>query len=180
VEHPILEALRRDHQNVTRVMTLASKELDALADGREADYSLLEDAFRYLTGYSDLHHHPLEDLVYAELTKVSPQASREIEPIVREHDELIRLGQEFLAAVEAVEESAIIRLDRFVQSGKSYLAKLGEHMGVEERALFPLAAEQLSADSWALIQSGFQRAPDPLFGSSVEREYEQLLARIRA
>lgn len=161
-------------------MRIVSHELDELEANREPDYELLEDILRYITRYSDVHHHPTEDLVYAELRKLSPAAAQEVEDVVGEHEGLIEQGQAFLEAVEAVEEAAIVRRDRLLAAGRKYLAALGRHMGTEEAKLFPLAAERLSSAGWARVEASAGQPPDPLFGGTVEREYRTLWQRIQA
>lgn len=180
MEEEILATLHQDHVNLSRLMRIIAHELDELEAGREPDYELVEDILRYITGYSDIHHHPTEDLVYDELRKISPEAAGEVEEIVAQHHGLIDQGRAFLEAIEAVEEAAIIRRDRLLDSGRKYLTALGRHMGTEEGKLFPLAAERLSAESWSAVEAGAQQPPDPLFGESVEREYQTLWQRIEA
>jgi hemerythrin-like domain-containing protein len=101
-----------------------------------------------------------------------------VQQIIGQHEQLIRQGQAFLEQIEAIEESAIVRRDHFVEAGRAYLNTLGQHMGIEEKSLFPLAADALTAEGWLRIERGFERTPDPLFGPAVEQRYRNLLTRI--
>jgi len=176
----ILAELRRDHANIARVMRVAARELDALEAGDSADYSLLEEIMRYLTGYSDAHHHPTEDILFAELGASSAEARDEVAAIAAEHDTLTERGRDFLQAVESVEGEAIVRRDALVRSGRDYFGALGRHMGVEESRLFPLAAKRLSPEAWKALGERIERAPDPLFGPALDEEYRRLWQRIEA
>lgn len=180
MKHRLLERLHADHVNMAGVMRVMSEELDRLEAGEAADYELLDDALRYIAGYSDVHHHPVEDVVYDELANAAPEAAADLGRIVEQHEKLIRQGQELQAAVAAVEEAAIVRRDRLVEAGRAYLDALGRHMHIEEETLFPLAAEHMSADSWGRVESNLRLPPDPLFGPKPETEFEVLLGRIRA
>jgi len=176
----VLAELRRDHANISRVMRVAARELDALEAGESADYGLLEEIMRYLTGYSDAHHHPTEDILFAELGVRSPAARAEVDAITAEHDTLIVRGREFLEAVEAVEDEVMVRRDALVRSGRDYFAALGRHMGIEEARLFPLATQELSPEAWEALGERIERAPDPLFGPALDEEYRRLWQRIEA
>lgn len=176
----ILAELRRDHANISRVIRVAARELDALEAGDSADYSLLEEIMRYLTGYSDAHHHPTEDVLFAELEAISAAARAEVEALTAEHETLTESGRDFLEAVEAIEEEAIVPRDALVKSGRDYFAALDRHMRVEEARLFPLAAKELSPETWHALTERIERAPDPLFGPAVDEEYRRLWQRIDA
>lgn len=176
----ILEELERDHANISRVKRLAMHELDALESGQEADYSLLEEIMRYITSYSDAHHHPTEDILYEALKSSSPAAAARVEAVVGEHEPLIEKGRALLEAIEAVEEGAIVRRDVIVATGRDYFNALGRHMGVEERELFPMAARELPPDAWAELDARVERAPDPLFGPAIDEGFRRLWQRIEA
>jgi hemerythrin-like domain-containing protein len=176
----ILAELRRDHANLSRMMRLAARELDAFEAGETVDYGLLEDIMRYITGYSDVHHHPAEDLVYDALGRISPDAARDVASIIDEHAVILELGKEFLTAIESVEEEAIVPRGLLLEKGRRYLEALGRHMHTEESRLFPLAEKQLAADVWHRLEEKAARPPDPLFGPSVEQDYANLRHRIEA
>lgn len=176
----ILQDLRQDHINVGRVLTIAEQAIDAIAAGNSTDYDLLEDVMRYVTGYSDVHHHPTEDVVYEQLKRCSPDAASKVDAITAEHDVLIQKGRAFLELVEAVEGEAMVRRDQFVRVGREYLSALGRHMGVEERELFPLAAAALSPAAWVEVGALVGAQPDPLFGPSIDEEYRRIWERIQA
>lgn len=161
-------------------MRVAAKELDALEGGQSADYGLLEDIMRYVTGYSDAHHHPTEDVLYDELKSRSPAVAAQVEAIVGEHETLIDRGREFLETIEAVEDGAIISRDALLAVGREYIDTLGRHMGIEEKRLFPLASSELTDEAWSAMDERIERAPDPLFGSSVDERFRRLWQRIEA
>ncbi len=176
----ILDGLRRDHAHVGRLLRIAERELNVLEQGRSADYGLLEDIMRYITGYSDAHHHRVEDVLYDELERSSPDAAKRVEAVVSEHGPLIEQGRSFLETIEAVEEEAIVRRDQFIAMGRAYVSALGRHMGVEESELFPLAEKSLTDDDWRQLNERTDTPPDPLFGESVDTEFRQLWARLQA
>ena len=60
----ILEELREDHRNLTRLLDLLENECRDIPDEGEPDMDLLHDIMHYMTVYPDAIHHPREDLVY--------------------------------------------------------------------------------------------------------------------
>jgi hemerythrin-like domain-containing protein len=176
----VLDKLRRDHANVGRVLRLLGPEFDRIEAGEPADYDLLHDAMRYVTGYSDLHHHPAEDVLYEALVKASPEAAKEVAAIVSEHEKLIERGRSFLDTVEAVVEEAMVRREEFLRIGRDYVDTLGRHMGIEESRLFPLADKTLSQEDLAAVTERLNRLPDPLFGPALDEEFRHLWNRIES
>ena len=54
-----------DHVNFARLLNLLEGELDLLHDAGSPHYQLMLDIMYYMTHYSDVLHHPKEDLVCA-------------------------------------------------------------------------------------------------------------------
>ena len=176
----VMTKLRQDHANVAQVLAVLERELDRIEQGGSADYELLQDVMRYITGYSDLHHHPAEDVLYEELAKAAPEAAGELSVILTEHEKLIDKGRQFLETIEAVEEEAMVKRADFLRIGHAYVDTLSHHMGIEESRLFPLADRVLSDDAFANVSERLERQPDPLFGPALHEEYRQLWKRIEA
>ncbi|MDH3511912.1 MAG: hemerythrin domain-containing protein [Gammaproteobacteria bacterium] len=176
----VMRGLHRDHAHLSEIRNLACLELAAIEGGQHEDYCLLEDIMRYVTGYPDTHHHPTEDIVFAQLKARAPGTAPEVDRILADHAALLVKGRRFLEAIQAVEEGTIMRRDEFVDRGQEYLSSLGEHMRVEESRLFPLAKEHLSDADWDEIGRRVQRQDDPVFGASVDEDYRQLWQRIQS
>lgn len=178
--HDTLEELRQDHRNVARLMALGRAVLEAMAAGGAADVTELDDIMRYLTGYSDVHHHPTEDIVFERLKARVPDSRTALDAILAEHDDLIRKGRAFLDHLDAARDEAMVRRDRLVEAGKDYFSMLNEHMSTEERELFPLADRALTSEDWDEIDARIERRPDPIFGAALDEQYRRLWQRIQA
>lgn len=174
----ILPGLYGDHHHLAKIAAIARQELMALEAGDRADYGLLEDVMRYVTGYPDTHHHPAEDVVYAQLKKRVPEAAAAVEEIVKEHETLLAKGRRFLEAIQGVEEGAVMRRDEFVRRGHEYLQLLDRHVRAEESHLFPLAAKHLSEEDWSAIEQRIERQTDPIFDTPIRDDYRRLRQRI--
>ncbi len=170
----IVETLYADHVNIAQVIGIAEQALTSLEAGETIDYSLLEDIMRYMTGYPDTHHHPLEDVVFDRLKNRSPDLAPELDAIVSEHERIISMGRRFLAAVEAAEEDAMLERGKMVALGRDYVSLLTKHMDIEEGKFFPAAEASLTDSDWDSVREQFEHRPDPLFGGSLEEEYGRL------
>ncbi|WP_428103226.1 hemerythrin domain-containing protein [Candidatus Rariloculus sp.] len=170
----IIDDLHQDHVNAAQVLKIAERTLGSVEAGEDADFSLLEDAMRYITGYSDTHHHPVEDIVFRQLRKRSPQMAAEIDAIAAEHDSIIMKGKRFLDSVAAVEEGALVPRSALVNRGREYLSTLSKHMDLEESTLFPAAATMLDESDWESVSKRIDCRPDPLFGTSLDEDYRRL------
>lgn len=176
----VMQGLYQDHAYLSEISNIARQELEALAAGEHAEYSLLEDIMRYVTGYPDTHHHPAEDVVFAQLKTRVPEAAKDVDRILTEHAALLAKSRIFLEAIQAVEEGTIMRRDEFVRRGHDYFDFLAEHMRVEESQLFPMAEEQLTEADWTEIAQGVEQQTDPIFGKTVDEDYRQLWQRIQS
>ena len=175
----VMQGLYQDHANLAEITNIARQELEALEAGEHAEYSLLEDIMRYVTGYPDTHHHPTEDVVFAQLKTRVPGAATDVDRMLTEHSTLLAKSHLFLEAIQAVEEGTIMRRNEFVHLGQDYFDFLAEHMRVEESRLFPVAEEQLTDADWTEVDQRVQQITDPVFGETVDEDYQRLWQRIQ-
>jgi hemerythrin-like domain-containing protein len=178
--HAILEGLHQDHINMSKIAALIAAELADLEDGAPLNYDLLENIMSYVTAYPDTYHHPTEDIVFARLRHVAPEAGTDIDALLAEHEKLLAYGREFLRAIRAIEEDAVVTRAEFLEKGRGYLELLSGHMNREEAGLFRLAAEHLDVADWEEIGARVEAMEDPLFGSAVNADYRRLWQRITA
>ena len=180
MRHSVLDRLHEDHAHMATIIELIVRELDAVDCGKQMDLELIEDTLAYVTAYPDACHHPAEDIVFARLGAVLPQASLEIEALRSEHVRLIASARAMLGAVRAVEEDALVTRAELLEAGRAYVDTLERHIDKEEAGLFRLAAEHLDAADWAAIAAAIDAMDDPLFGPAVARDHRRLWQRITA
>lgn len=178
--HAILQGLHEDHINMTKIAALVAAELAEVEGGAPPDYDLLENIMSYVTSYPDTYHHPTEDVVFAGLRRVVPEAGADIDLLLAEHETLLAHGREFLRTIRAIEEEAVVTRAQFLAQGRHYLESLTAHMNKEETGLFRLAAERLDASDWEDISARVEAIDDPLFGPAVNADYRRLWQRITA
>lgn len=170
----LVEQIRQDHVNVSRVLDLIDKEIERARDEQMPDLELLEDAMRYMTNYSDLVHHPKEDAMFAKLLQNEPDVADQVAVLREEHQTLARLGSEFLEIVKAAEYGDFVRRQEVIDRGAEYVETLRSHMDAEEVGLLKRAHASLTVDDLEAIDAAYAATHDPLMVDSLKKEYTAL------
>ena len=179
----IMQILHEDHINVAGLLDLMERALERLPNKDPVDLALASNTMRYMTAYPDIYHHPLEDIVFRHLLKRSPETGLKIHQLFEEHVILGTTGNEFLGKIKTAIERPSDPLEDLINHGLEYVGQLRAHMNTEEGEIFPLINVVLSTHDWGVLDESIAVAKDPLFGSQVQKSYqnlaEALLARTR-
>lgn len=169
-----VEQIHRDHVNIAKILDLIEKEVERVRREQMPDLDLLQEAMRYMTNYSDLVHHRMEDSMFARLVEKEPSTAREVEVLRQEHETLAELSAGFLEIVKAAQSGEFISRDEVVKRGAEYVAALRSHMDAEEVGLLKRAAASLSAEDLDEINAQYASTRDPLMEESLKEQYGAL------
>ena len=167
-----------DHVNFARLLTLLEGQLSMFHDGGTPDYEMMLDVMYYLTHYSDMVHHPKEDLVFAVIRGREVAVARRIDELISQHVSLKRYGNELLRDLDNIVSGTIMSRERVLSTARIYAANLRGHMQTEESEILPLAARLLGEGDWAKIDEAISQIEDPLFGTHVDERYDALRRQI--
>lgn len=174
----IIELLSREHRNIERLLTVLEHELDVFDRAGRPDYEVIRAIIAYFEVYTELYHHPQEDLVFAKLKLRDPATAARIGDLAREHrkgtDRLRRVADTVgyvLAGSEILRED----VDGIV---RDFLEHERRHLMMEDRDFFPAATNALQPQDWAEIASTLSRHEDPLFSDVTEARFDVLRAHI--
>ena len=170
----VIAALDRDHANVAKLLELLESEILAIEVGKTPDYPLLQDIMRYMTHYPDRFHHPIEDLIFAQLLKREPGVRDDVEDLLEEHISIGLAGQEFDRLLRTSGVDSVDVREQLGTQGFAYIRALREHMLKEERKLFALAKVIFTKEDWQVIDEEVDALEDPLFGTIVADAYQRL------
>ena len=170
----VIAALDRDHANIAKLLELLESEILAIEVGKTPDYSLLQDIMRYLNEYPDQFHHPLENLIFAQLERRDPKTRDAVGILVAEHINISVAGQNFNILLRTSNVDSVRVRARLRIAGFAYIRALREHMAEEERKMFPLAMEVLTKEDWQLVEKKANAITDPLFGDVIAEDYQEL------
>ena len=176
----VITVLQNDHQNVLVLLQLLDPLASKLAPGTPADFVPILDIMNYMTRYSDLFHHPTEELVFKKLIERDVSAGPLVAKLTLEHKILGEKGGQLLHSVRNVVNGFVPHEGGPASECKDYVTTLRRHMSWEENEVFPLASKLLIDDDWGAIERGLVARTDPLFGTGREAEYMALYNHIVA
>ena len=161
--------LRKEHVNFKKLLDLLDAQLDHLHSGEPPDYQLMADILYYMTQYSDIIHHPIEEAIFALLAARESSEVENVTELTKQHYTLGESGARFYEKLENIinGESEIMKLEEIEMPGRLYSSTLRAHMEKEEQGLFVLAEKLLNDDDWKKIKTETQTKPDPIFGEAI-------------
>ena len=175
----IMEQLKADHGNVSRLLATLEKQMKVVHDEENADFELMHDIMVYMTHYPDRTHHPMEDLVFQKLSSRDSSADRVVTQLEREHAGLAEKGNRFMEMLRHVVDGALVERNVLEDTGRDYIAFLKNHMQLEDSDAFPRAEQALSDEDWEDVASSIEARTDPVFGPIIADEFRSLYEHIQ-
>ena len=178
----MLAIIRNDHINMTRLLKLLRKKIDALKKDQEIDFYLTKSIITYLRTYSDKYHHPLEDFIYAYYTMhyVEPGTDGLSTRLSQEHKHLKKVTIELDELLDMILLDAIVSKEQCIEKLQYFVDLQIAHMDYEEQELLPVIGNTLTPDDWLNIEQQWRHNDhrDPLFGKNIANQYQKLAAVI--
>ncbi|HEX8012373.1 MAG TPA: hemerythrin domain-containing protein [Casimicrobiaceae bacterium] len=168
----------QEHANFATLLDLLQRQLDLFHEGESPDYDLMSDIMFYMTHYTDVVHHPREDLAFARLTEREPGVQPIVDELTAQHARLKDVGNALIRALDDIVNGSMTSRDRVEVLAREYIETFRSHMQREETALLPLAVGLLRARDWSAIDAAVRHIEDPLFGKSGEDRYAALREQI--
>ncbi len=173
--HPLAKRLREDHRHLTRVLDFLESRIEALGRAQEVDFDLMLDAMTYITEFPNRLHHPVEDVLFAQLADRDAGAAAACREQIAEHERLFHDSAAFYGLLEAVQmDEATLTRDRLLADGRAFIAAQRAHLSREEGELLPLAERVLDPADWDRAALTAGRVDDPLDATTRPARYEAL------
>lgn len=167
-----------EHVNFARLLNLLDDQVSLFHDGTDADYELMLDIMFYMTHYSDVLHHPKEDLVFAKIRERDESVGRTVDDLARQHERLKQVGGTLVRLLDDMLNGTVVSRAEIESAARDYVGTMRGHMRIEESEILPLAAKHLTAKDWSAIHARIGRIEDPLFGKHPESRYAELHQQI--
>lgn len=174
----VLEALRNDHRNYSRLLALLKSDIDILQHSEDPDFIRLYDIMNYMTNYPDVSHHPVEEIIFAALEPKAPGSTEQIKQQNSEHHQINKLGMSLKEKLQHVTSGSIVSRDSIINAANDYYQLLINHINIEEGQLFPIVENVFTKEDWSLLDLQINDLEDPLFGDAVQEQFTNLYARI--
>lgn len=175
----VMQRLRGEHAYIGTLRETMSVEISKLKRRAEPDLVMLRDMLRYLMEYPDVHHHPLEDQLFAKLVTHRDGVRSEVLELLAEHKDLARESLHLYHKLDAlVLGDEKLQKNLLRASLTDFLELYSEHVRREETIVFPAAETLLSPEEWRDIAHKLHTIDDPVFGMNASEKYARLRRRI--
>lgn len=174
----ILDKLHQDHINASKLLDIYEQQLEELKQGGSPDYLVMRDIMKYMNGYPDVVHHPLEEMIFEKLEEKDKELTDKIGKLYHEHSEIDDTGDVLAEILSKIAAGQVTSLDVFLEKSEKYLDLMRSHMNLEESEIFPKIRERVTEDDWEAVDLALAGHSDPLFGDKVEQEYRALYESI--
>jgi hemerythrin-like domain-containing protein len=167
-----------DHVNFARLLDVLEEQVEVFGAGDTPGYDLMLDIVYYMTHYSDVVHHPKEDLVFDRVAQRNPALAVTVRALADEHAALKEAGERLARELDDVLNGSLEPRERVQRLAREYVGLMRGHMNVEEAQVFPVARQLLTQADWIALTPVMPDVPDPLFGPTIETRYAALRDQI--
>jgi hemerythrin-like domain-containing protein len=172
------EILVAEHRIIERVLECLTQMAERATDGRGLDVQGAAAALDFLRTFADGCHHGKEErhLFEALIAKGWPRDRGPVGMMFLDHDEGRALIRRMDAARQAAEAGAAEAAAEFASAARAYVDLLRAHIHKEDRVLFPLADQALSAEEQEALLAAFDRTESQEMGTGT---HERMLGIAR-
>lgn len=167
------EILRREHDQILRVLHVAALAADRLRGGEDLPTRQdLTDILEFLREFADGTHHAKEEqcLFPWMVRQGFPQGQGPLACMNMEHEIGRKLIRDIASAIDRLPASAVVLASALTR----YIEVLEEHIHKENRVLFVMA-ERLGNGDTELLPAYEKAVPEP---EKVEARFQQILERL--
>jgi hemerythrin-like domain-containing protein len=174
----MIELLRDEHRDIEQLLKVLAHELKVFDRRERPDYEVIQAIIDYFQDYPDCCHHPKEDMIFDKLKARDPSAAKRIGDVEAEHrQETERLDRVAKVVRNVLLDREILR-ETFSTAMRDFIDHQRVHMAMEERSLFPAAANALRPHDWQEIDSKWNDKTETLFNVAMEEKCHSLRDRI--
>ncbi len=168
-----LQKLHHDHQNITRLLQVLWQQVGRPEHNLRPDYEVLRDIMLYMCQYTDIFHHPQEELIFQQLLKHTPALEPTIKTLTEQHQALLQQSIKLKETSQAAIHQFIL-WDDLQAALTEYATLLQNHMDLEDQQVLPAAQRLFNAADWQDIAEQSKTSIDPLFGQDVQDHFHDL------
>jgi hemerythrin-like domain-containing protein len=174
----MIELLRHEHRDIEQLLKVLEDEVKVFDRRERPDYEVIQAIISYFQDYPDCCHHPKEDMIFDKLKARDPPAAKRIGDVEAEHrQETDRLDRVARVVRNVLLDREIVR-QTFSDVMRDFIDHQRTHMAMEERTLFPAAANALRSEDWREIDLKWNDKTESLFNVAMEEKLQSLRDRI--
>jgi hemerythrin-like domain-containing protein len=150
-------------------LSMLEREVDSVAQYHAPDSDLLGGAVQYFATFPARCHHPVEEMIYGALKAHSPLAAAQA-AAVTQHERIVeRVGELAMMTRNLFLDAPRWRVP-FCATARGFITLKRDHIRDEEKNLFHLGVEHLSADEWREIERAAHEAQARWSGQAMAAE----------
>ncbi|MFT7652830.1 MAG: hemerythrin-like domain-containing protein [Limisphaerales bacterium] len=167
----VLDRLEQDHERISVVLDLIEAEFAKFeSDDQEQNLIAIADALAYIEAYPDAVHHPVEECLFDMLApKTSGGVSLAIDELRQQHRTIVNATRTLKTDVDNILNDIVTPINVVMKHLSEYAALQREHMAMEGKTVFPIAADTLSESEWTELRGKLDQVFDPLFVKKTKR-----------
>jgi hemerythrin-like domain-containing protein len=167
-----------EHVYFQRLLRLLHRQVDVFETGQRPNYQLMLDILTYLREYSDVFHHPREDVAFAQLAKRCPDMAPLLANLRQEHRVIATAGEKLVALLTAILDDSVVPRADVEAAAATYLVYYRGHIAAEESSVLARAEDSLTEEDWDAVNAAVPPQPDPLFGPDPAQHLRELRHQI--
>jgi hemerythrin-like domain-containing protein len=176
------EVLSEEHRVIEQVLNTLEAGADRLESGQPVRPEFFLSAVDFIRGFADGCHHRKEEGVLFKRMEAQgvPVQGGPLGVMLSEHD----LGRQYTRALHSAAQdmqsgdSSANR--RVIQSSRSYVALLRQHIYKEDNILFPMADRVIPAERYDSVWEDFENVEHEETGQGVHEKYLALAITLAA
>jgi len=149
----IMRSLMNEHRNMQHVLTLLRLHLDALTPGDVYGLRSICNAIGYMRQVPQFCHHPREELIFQRLMPADRQITKHRRELRRQHLIFEATEPELMCDIAVSRAGEADACSRIKGVGATYRREHADHIGLEEKQVFPAAVQILPFQEWLEIYS---------------------------
>lgn len=176
-----MQALRRDHAGLSRVLREIDTQAALLARQPARARPVLVDALRYLLRYHHAFHHPREDRLFARIRARDDALDKVLGQLSHEHEtgeeQAEGLAADLLAS--SVRQLRAKRGERLAERIHDYVRHTRIHMRNEEAVFYARAESVLDEQDWQAVIAADDQRQDPMIDlARMAEDYPRLAEKL--
>jgi hemerythrin-like domain-containing protein len=167
------EVLREEHRVIEGVLETLEEAAGRLESGRPVRPEFLLAVTDFIRGFADGCHHRKEEGVLFKRMEAHgvPAGGGPVGVMLAEHELGRRYTRELTAAAQAMQAGDTGARRMALESARSYIALLRQHIWKEDNILFPMADHVIPAEQHAAVWRDFEHVEHAETGAGVHERY---------
>ena len=167
------EELTSEHRVIERVLNTLERGADRLESGQPVRPEFFLSSTDFIRGFADgCHHKKEEGVLFKRMEEQGlPSNGGPVGVMLAEHDLARQYTRALTSAAQAMQAGDPGGNARAIQSARSYVALLRQHIYKEDHILFPMADRVIPVEQHAAVWEDFEHIEHVETGEGVHEKY---------